>query len=180
MNWRRAGRSRSRSRADGRTTNANKQLPSSETKKRQGDGRWLHRQAGEHTVPGAHAGRGRGRGRGRVLPSPRGCRPDAAEFNARPAAGISSCHAPAALGWAPGPGEASSAPLLPRAALMHAACLPGRSRHRPMPSYARRSSPSPVPAVISRRCCGLRGRRPTRPNRQPPKATCTAQDSGQI
>lgn len=182
FNWRRAGRSRSRSRsrADGRTTNANKQLPSSETKKRQGDGRWLHRQAGEHTVPGAHAGRGRGRGRGRVLPSPRGCRPDAAEFNARPAAGISSCHAPAALGWAPGPGEASSAPLLPRAALMHAACLPGRSRHRPMPSYARRSSPSPVPAVISRRCCGLRGRRPTRPNRQPPKATCTAQDSGQI
>lgn len=100
-----------------------------------------------------------------VLPSPRGCRPGAAKFNARPAAGISSCHAPAALGWAPGPGEASSAPLLPRAALMHAACLPGRSRHRPMPSYARRSSPSPVPAVISRRCCGLRGRRPTRPNR---------------
>lgn len=45
----------------GRTTNANKQLPSSETKKRQGDGRWLHRQAGEHTVPGAHAGRRRER-----------------------------------------------------------------------------------------------------------------------
>jgi hypothetical protein len=61
FNWRRAGRSRSRSRADGRTTNANKQLPSSETKKRQGDGRWLHRQAGEHTVPGAHAGRRRER-----------------------------------------------------------------------------------------------------------------------